>query len=78
MSVAGDLRPDFSIALLVDLEITTACIKMMLVYPALELPVHKEPSDSKEAQPLQDAWKSATTMSGAQCVMTSLTPLMHK
>ncbi len=31
----------------------------------------KEISDFKEALPLVDGWKSATTMSGAQCVMTS-------
>ena len=33
--------------------------------------VRKEPSDSKEARPPKDVWRSATTMSGAQCVMTS-------
>ena len=31
--------------------------------------VLKELSDSKEALPLKDVWRSATTMSGAQCVM---------
>ena len=30
----------------------------------------KEPSDFKEAMLLVDVWKSATTISGAQCVMT--------
>ena len=32
---------------------------------------HKELSDFKEALPLVGVWKSATTMFGAQCVMTS-------
>ena len=30
----------------------------------------KEPSDLKEAMPLVDVWRSATMISGAQCVMT--------
>ena len=30
-----------------------------------------EPSDFMEAMPLVDVWRFATTMSGAQCVMTS-------
>ena len=38
--------------------------------------VLKEPSDSKEALPLVDVWRSATTMSGALCVTTSGVPLM--
>ena len=38
----------------------------------------KEPSDFKEAIPLVDVWRSATTMLGAQCVMTSGTLQMLK
>ena len=29
----------------------------------------KEPSDFQETMPLVDVWRSATTMSGGQCVM---------
>jgi hypothetical protein len=36
-----------------------------------ELLAPKEPSDFKEALPLVDVWRSATTTNGAQCVMTS-------
>jgi len=38
----------------------------------------KEPSDCKEALPLRDVWRSATGMSGAQCVTTSGALLMLK
>ena len=34
----------------------------------------KELSDCKEAMPLWDVWRSATTMSGAQCAITTLIP----
>ncbi len=37
----------------------------------------KEISDFKEALPIVDVWKYATTMSGAQCVMMPLVLLMH-
>ena len=38
----------------------------------------KEPSDFKETMPLVDVWRSATTMSGRQCVMTYGTIWMLK
>jgi hypothetical protein len=38
----------------------------------------KVTSDCKEALPTVDVWRSATTMSGAQCVMTSGVLLMLK
>ena len=34
----------------------------------------KEPSDYKEAMPLRDVWRSATTISGGQCAITTLIP----
>ena len=43
-----------------------------------QLSALKEPSDSKEALPLKDVWRSATAMSGAQCVMISGGLLMLK
>ena len=49
------------------------CYHIQLRQPAL-----KEPLDSKEALPLEDVWRSATTMSGAQCVMTYGGHLMPK
>ena len=41
----------------------------MLEMPPVTL---KEPSDFKEAMGPVDVWRSAMTMSGAQCVMTHL------
>ena len=35
----------------------------------LEILASKEPPDFKGTMPLVDVWKSATTMSGGQCVM---------
>ncbi len=40
--------------------------------------VLREPSDSKEALPHKAVLRSATTMCGAQSVMTSGVLLMHK
>ena len=34
----------------------------------------KEPSDCKEAMPLRDVWRSATTMSGGQYAITTSIP----
>ena len=62
---------------MLDLEITIVCIQMMLESDALELLFAlKEPSDFKEALQLVDVWRSATTISGAQCVMISGVLLM--
>ena len=52
------------------------CILMMLEFLALGPRVFKGPSDFKEGLPLKDVWRSATTMSGALCVMTFGTALM--
>jgi len=40
--------------------------------------VPKEPSDFREALPVVDVLRSATTMCGAQCVMISGVLLMHE
>ena len=63
------MRPDSLTALSQHLEPPTAHMLKMLerVVPLAT----KEPSDSKEALPLVDVWRSAITMSGGQCVMTS-------
>ena len=73
-------RPDSLTVLLMHLEVTTVPILKMLECGASlkPPPVLKEPSDFKEALPPVDAWRSATRMSGAQCVMTSLVHLMLK
>jgi hypothetical protein len=38
--------------------------------PVLQHLAPKEPSDFREAMPLVDVWRSATAISGVQCVMT--------
>ena len=47
-------------------------------YNLWQVVVPKETSDSKKALPLEGVWRSATTISGAQCVMTSGMLLMLK
>ena len=68
MSGVVELRPDSLPALVLVLESILAHTSKMLeccVSHAL-----KEPSDSKEALPRVDVWRSATAIPGAQCVMT--------
>ena len=58
---------------------TTVDISKMLESGVVQFQLAlKEPSDSKEAQPLLDVLRSVTTMSGAQCVMTCGVLLMPK
>ena len=47
-------------------------------YNLWQVVVLKMPSDCKEALPFKDVWRSATTISGAQCVMTYGMLLMLK
>ena len=63
------MRPDSLTALFQHLEPPTAHMLKMLESIVPLAP--KEPSNFKEAMPLVDVWKSATTISGGQCVMTS-------
>ena len=56
-------------ALLPHSELVVHILKMW-VCRVQQVLAHREPSDSKEALAPQDVWRSATTMSGAQCVMT--------
>ena len=64
------------LGMLTQLEISLYCFTLLNTSVLLFLKiisikncVFKELSDCKETQPLVDVWKSATTMSGAQCVM---------
>lgn len=68
---AVEVRQDLSTVQLQLSELTIAHTLKMLEFPAQELPALKEPSDSKEAPLIVDVWKSATTISGVQRVMTS-------
>ena len=67
-----EVRPDLSTARQIRWGHTTVGTVKMSVLAARE-PVpraHKGPSDFKEAPQHRDVWRSATTMSGARCVMT--------
>ena len=78
MSSVVVLSPDSLTVLLVHLDPTTVITMMMLELSVLEPPALKETSDFKEAMPLVDVWRSVTTISGAQCVMTCGTVMMLK
>ena len=69
MSSVLELRQDLLTVIPIHWECTTVIIMKMLVWCVKC--VHKEPFDFKEAIPLVDVWRSATTTSGAQSVMTS-------
>ena len=69
MSSVLELRQDLLTVIPTHWEYTTVIIMKMLVWCVKC--VLKEPFDSKEVMPLEDVWRSATTTSGAQCVMTS-------
>ena len=78
MSNVMALSPDSLTVLLVHLDPTTVITVTMLELSVLEPPALKETSDFKEALPLVDVWRSATIISGAQCVMTCGTVMMLK
>ena len=67
-----EVRPDLSTARQIRWGHTTVGTVKMSVLAARELVPRapKEPSDSKEAPQHRDVWRSATTISGARCVMT--------
>ena len=69
MLTVEDLKQDSLTVLLIHWgAITVYTVKMLeLGVPA----VFKVPSDFKEATALRDEWRSATTISGGQCVMIS-------
>ena len=69
-SVVGQ-RPDLLTVLLIQLELTTVPTLKMLESDVRVVPlVPREPSDFKEALPLEVVWRSAMPMSGEQYVMT--------
>lgn len=65
------MRLNFLTAVLIHWEATIVIILMMLVYDALELLVPGVMFDFKVAMQLKAVWRYASTMSGAQYVMTS-------
>jgi hypothetical protein len=79
MSSVVELRPGSLTALIYHWGPTTVDILKMLESGVSEQPhALREPSDCKEALPPKGVWRSATIMSGAQCVMISLVLLMLK
>jgi hypothetical protein len=76
MSSVVELRPDSLTVLIYHWGPTTVVILKMLE-SGVQV-AFKEASDCKEAPVHKDVWRSATTMSGAQCVMTSGVLLMLK
>ena len=80
-SDAQDLRAGLLTVLLILWELKTALTVKMLECGVLGLSsplALKGPLDYKGALPLRDVWKSATAMSGAQCVMICGELRMHK
>ena len=71
MSSVVELKEDSLTVLLIHWEVTTVAILKMLESDVQEPHVPREPSDFKEVPALRDVWRSATPMSGEQCVMTS-------
>ena len=69
MSNVLELRPDSLTVLLIHWAYTTVITMKMLGQDVVL--VLLEPSDFKEAMPLVDVWRSATIISGGQCVMTN-------
>ena len=80
MSDVLEMRLYLPTALLVPLECTTARTLKMPESCVRAVPVLavRETSDFKEAMLRVDVWKSATTISGAQCAMTPGIALMLK
>jgi hypothetical protein len=79
MLTVVELRPDSLTVLLMHWGAITVCILKMLESGVREQPhALKEPSDCKEALPPEDVWRSATIISGAQCVMMHGVLLMLK
>ena len=76
MSSAVELRPGSLTVLILVLEfIVVPTVKMLGRGVSL---APKEPSDFVEAMPLVDVWRSATTMTGAECVVMGGTTMMLK
>ena len=76
-----EMRGDSLTVLLIHLgTITVTMLKMLECSAKKEVSplVLKETSDCKEALPLGDVWRSVTTTSGAQCVMTHGALKMHR
>ena len=78
MFIVVALSPDSLTVLQVQLEPYSVVTGMMLELSVMEPPALKELSDFKEALPLVDVWRSATTISGERCVMTCGTAVMLK
>ena len=68
MSSVVELRPD-SLTVLHRHWVPTTVLTLKMLESDVLVVVLKELSDFKEALLIEDVWRSATTTSGAQCVM---------